>query len=109
MKFYTENEDGTVTVHEADDLVSCERHNVGPRYVATTNVGEYRVSTIFLALDHSFGGKGPPILYETMVFCLVADDWNDLYVCRYATREEATKDHDRVVEALRAGTEPEDL
>jgi hypothetical protein len=27
----------------------------------------YLVSTIFLAMNHDFGGEGPPILWETMV------------------------------------------
>ncbi len=36
------------------------------RQVNKTTVGPYSVSTVFLALDHSFG-NGPPLLYETMV------------------------------------------
>lgn len=38
------------------------------RMVARNKVGKSTVSTIFLALDHNFSGKGPPILWETMVF-----------------------------------------
>src|SRR5687767_12387471 len=37
------------------------------RRVADTTIGEARVSTVFLGLDHSFG-YGPPLLFETMVF-----------------------------------------
>ena len=37
------------------------------RFVDHTTVGESEVSTVFLGLDHQFG-KGPPILWETMVF-----------------------------------------
>lgn len=37
------------------------------RTLAETTVGPYWVSTVFLALDHSFGG-GPPVLWETMIF-----------------------------------------
>lgn len=37
------------------------------RIVAKTAVGDQSVSTVFLGLDHSFGG-GPPLLFETMIF-----------------------------------------
>jgi hypothetical protein len=37
------------------------------RRVFETFVGAYRVSTVFLGLDHSFG-HGPPVLFETMIF-----------------------------------------
>jgi hypothetical protein len=32
------------------------------------SVGPYRVSTVFLGVNHNFGGGGAPILWETMVF-----------------------------------------
>ncbi len=37
------------------------------RHVADEKIGESRISTVFLGLDHSFG-SGPPVLWETMVF-----------------------------------------
>ena len=37
------------------------------RIVRQETIGEYWVSTVFLALDHGFD-KGPPLLFETMVF-----------------------------------------
>lgn len=37
------------------------------RVVKRERVGSYDVSTVFLGLDHSFGGK-VPVLWETMVF-----------------------------------------
>lgn len=37
------------------------------RVVAREVVGNLTVSTVFLGLDHRFG-KGPPLLWETMVF-----------------------------------------
>lgn len=42
------------------------------RHVATTQVGQHLVSTIFLGVDHSFG-YGPPLLFETMIFDLDGD------------------------------------
>ena len=37
------------------------------RIVCKTEIGNAIVSTVFLGLDHSWGG-GPPLLFETMVF-----------------------------------------
>lgn len=37
------------------------------RRVGLDEIGPFRVSTIFLGLDHSFG-RGPPLIFETMVF-----------------------------------------
>ena len=37
------------------------------RITARKRIGSVRVSTVFLGLDHSFGG-GPPLLWETMIF-----------------------------------------
>ena len=55
------------------------------------------VSTVFLGLDHNFSSKGPPILYETMVFR------NDKGAeCeRYTSLIEAKAGHWRMVDKLR--------
>ncbi len=37
------------------------------RLVAKTEVGDVRISTVFLGLDHNFG-EGDPLLFETMIF-----------------------------------------
>lgn len=37
------------------------------RHVGDTMIGDSRVSTVFLGLDHSFG-NGSPVLWETMIF-----------------------------------------
>ena len=46
------------------------------------------VSTVFLTMDHSFGGE-LPILFETMIF---GGQYND-YQWRYSTYEEAEAGH----------------
>lgn len=58
---------------------------------------EFRVSTVFLNLNH--GTDAQPMWYETCVF------WDDgSYVLdRYGTKEEAEEGHERVVNALREG------
>jgi hypothetical protein len=50
-----------------------------------------RVSTVFLGLDHRFGTEGPPILFETMIFCSNKDV--DGYQMRCSTWEEAERMH----------------
>lgn len=69
------------------------------RQVADDTVGEARVSTVFLGTDHSFGGGGPPVLFETMIFGGPHDQWQD----RYTSREDALKGHAAVVAALARG------
>lgn len=67
------------------------------RCVASTQVGDYRVSTVFLGLDHSFD-DGPLQLFETMVFDKDGDDrWTDRFCHRYATWDEADLGHGIVV------------
>lgn len=51
-------------------------------------VGDARVSTVFLGLDHGWG-EGPPVLYETMVFGGPLDGECE----RYCTRAEAVAGH----------------
>jgi hypothetical protein len=36
--------------------------------VAQEHVGELFISTVFLGLDHNWARRGPPLLFETMVF-----------------------------------------
>jgi hypothetical protein len=68
------------------------------RRIGWASIGDVRVSTIFLGLDHSFG-EGDPLLFETMVF------WPghelDHATERYATREEALRGHQGMVDRVR--------
>lgn len=38
------------------------------RIVAQEDIGLSRISTVFLGIDHNFGPRREPILWETMVF-----------------------------------------
>jgi len=69
------------------------------RRVASTEVGAARISTVFLGLDHAFGG-GTPVLFETMVFGGELDEHQQ----RYYTLEEAMIGHERIVAVVRANT-----
>jgi hypothetical protein len=63
------------------------------RQVRDTARDDVRVSTVFLGLDHSFFGHGPPMLFETMVFV----NGSSVDCERYATWDEAEAGHARWV------------
>ena len=46
------------------------------RIVARAHIGDVRVSTVFLGIDHSFW-EGPPLLFETMIFGGEHDHFQD--------------------------------
>ena len=60
-------------------------------------IKKVRISTIFLGLDHSFGG-GIPILFETMIF----GGKHDQYQERYTTYEDAEAGHKITVALIRS-------
>lgn len=72
-----------------------------PTRVAIDRIGNVRVSTVWLGLNHNWG-DGPPLIFETTVFGGTWDQWQE----RYSTKEQALKGHHRVCEAIRAGEEP---
>ena len=73
--------------------------NFDNRRIAETTIGDAWVSTVFLGIDHNFGGEGPPLLFETMVF-FDREDLRDEIMMRYATYAEAREGHDSIVAAL---------
>ncbi len=79
-----------------EDLLTWAKAFEGNRKVASDHVGNIHVSTVFLGLDHSFGGP-IPILYETMVFGGPLDGERE----RYATREQAITGHESMLAKVR--------
>jgi len=72
--------------------------------VKQDQVGDFFVSTVFLAMDHGF--RGPPLWFETMVFAepkageLMGEEqlqW------RYATYDEAEAGHAIAIEMAKTG------
>ena len=55
------------------------------------------VSTVWLGLDHNWSRKGPPLIFETMVFP-APDDTLDWDRRRYSMEEEALAGHRAMVE-----------
>jgi hypothetical protein len=71
------------------------------RRVALDFIGPYRISTVWLGLDHQFLPGGPPLIFETMVFAL--DEENDGLDCaRYSTEPQAVVGHAAMVARYRA-------
>lgn len=70
------------------------------RRVAETTIGKSWISTVFLGIDHSFGGPRP-LLFESMVFGgPLADEQ-----IRYSTWDEAERGHADLVARVTSATE----
>jgi len=67
------------------------------RHVADEYVGEVRVSTVFLGVDHVYD-SGPPLLFETMVFGGSLDGEQE----RCTNWEQAEIMHKNMVERVKA-------
>ena len=66
------------------------------KIVKQETVGDSRVSTVFLCLDHAWHGEDGPILFETMIF----DGYYDEFQRRYKTYDEALQGHNDAVEMV---------
>jgi hypothetical protein len=66
------------------------------RHVADDMVGQVRVSTVWLGLNHNWG-PGPPLIFETMVFGGVLDE----HQWRYHSEVAALAGHDQAVTMVR--------
>jgi hypothetical protein len=87
----------TDDVHEWGDFFQ----DTNNRRVGATDIGDVTVSTVFLGIDHNFGG-GPPLLFETMIFGGPHDQYTD----RYETWEQAEAGHARAVRIAEGLEEP---
>jgi hypothetical protein len=78
-----------------------ERANRVVDYTEVTS--QVRVSTVFLGIDHRWLGKGPPIVFETMIFGgpLDGDQW------RYSSWDDAEAGHKAAVRKARAAIRQE--
>lgn len=60
----------------------------------------YRVSTVLLGIDYSFGQDGRPLIFETMVFEQGPNGILEI-MGRYSTIQQARKGHRHVVRGMR--------
>jgi hypothetical protein len=72
--------------------------------VGLDQVGDAKVSTVWLGLNHEFMPGRPPLIFETMIF---GGEYAD-YCVRYSTEAAAAAGHAAVVAALTAGQTPPD-
>ena len=80
---------GHEAVPEPDLLRWAEWFETADRHVDVTEIGDAKVSTVFLGLNHSFGDE-PPTLFETMIF----GGSHDGHQARCATWDEAVQMHE---------------
>ena len=75
-------------LQEPDVIKWARWFETAERHIGNDRVGDVQISTVFLALDHSFA-DGPPVLWETLIF----GGEHDQYQKRYCTRDEAIAGH----------------
>lgn len=88
--------------------------DISKRRVAEDFTKHYHISTVFLGLDHSWG-RGPPILFESMVFERQAEIQEvfgklrpvheDVEQWRYATWDDAVTGHKAILRRYRRAEE----
>ncbi len=61
------------------------------RRLALDLIGPFKVSTVFLGIDHNVDGSGPPVLWETMIFARGTELHE--YQERYSTKADALVGH----------------
>lgn len=93
--------EGRTPVPTDDLMLWGQRFELDNRHVAVTIIGPYRISTVFLGIDHQFGG-GPPLLFETMVFDAETTRSADGFgQWRCSTWEQAEQQHQDVTREVR--------
>ena len=88
---------GHTTMPCADLLKWAKWFETADRKVAADVVNGVRISTVFLGLDHAFGGA-KPLLFETMIFGGKHDRYQDL--C--STWDEAIAMHAKAVKLVKS-------
>lgn len=96
IRYYIQDENGNPVRCTDQELINKYRADRDSQRIAEDTIGEAWVSTVFLWMDHGFGG-GPPILWETMVFGGEHSDYQE----RYTSRAEALEGHKRIVAMVR--------
>lgn len=94
-RYYLLAEDGKTPV-PCDDVIWWAQHH-SPVHVGDDTKDGVRVSTVFLGIDHSFGGP-VPVLWETLVFMPDGEDGE-----RYTSHEAAVAGHARYVAKYHRG------
>ena len=108
MNYYKLDKDKNVVPADRRDPDFNKLWEADYRRVAEDTVGNIWVSTVFLPMDHRFGQKWPPIVFETMAFDVSGQKQagrigDDLYQERCSTWAEAVEMHKLVVQMVKDG------
>lgn len=96
-KRYILNDKGD-PIEEPNLLTWGKWFEVADRHIASDEIEDVKVSTVFLGIDHSFEtGNHKPVLFETMVF----NGEHDQYQERYTNKVAALAGHDRAAAMIR--------
>ena len=83
-------------VKVADVLEWGRYFETADKIVKQETVGDVRVSTVFLGIDHNWS-DGPPVLFETMIF----GGEHDQYLDRCSTWKQAEQMHEKACALVR--------
>lgn len=72
--------------------------NSKDRFIKSTIIGDTKISTVFLGLDHRYIGEGMPILFESMCFGGELDQEME----RYTSLEDAKRGHSLMCQKVRS-------
>jgi len=61
-------------------------------------IGDVFVSTVFLGIDHNYENQGDPVLWETMIFGGMYDEYQE----RYTSHEDALAGHQRALDLAKS-------
>ena len=93
---YILNDDHTIS--EVEDVIEwAGLFENGNRQIYDDTIGDVRISTVFLGLNHGYDPDQPPILFETMIF---GGD-RDQEMCRCSTYEQCESMHKTACGAVR--------
>ena len=98
-KYILDDKNNVVPCNDLLEWAAWFEANHSRRRVDFNQVGDYKISTVFLGLDHRFTGDGPPILFETMVF--KGKDAGGEEQERCCTWDEAVEMHHKMVAKYR--------
>ena len=75
MSRYFDPQGNPISVEEWSHLFESRMYGSDDWWrVGETEVGDRRVSTVWLGLDHNYWGDGPPLIFESMAF---GEGWDD--------------------------------
>lgn len=93
------------TYRPCDLMTWARQFETEDRMVASHEVNECHISTVWLGTDHNYFG-GPPLVFETMVF---QPKGHDIYCERYTTWKQAEEGHQRAIQWVIDGCKEDEL